>query len=139
MCIRDRVEDLMTLEEVSLKADQSEMRMSGKLDLKEPQDFEFKGKVSRFNFAAFGRFPQSDLNLSLIHISTTPFDMVVLNDLDRYHLAGDVIDRLPSLGSRAAYTKQYLRDRLLEHKEYVYKYGEDMPNIRDWNWADGKS
>ncbi len=58
-----KVEDLMTLEEVSLKADQSEMRMSGKLDLKEPQDFEFKGKVSRFNFAAFGRFPQSDLNL----------------------------------------------------------------------------
>ncbi len=71
--------------------------------------------------------------------TTTPFDMVVMNDLDRYHLAGDVIDRLPSLGSKAAYTKQYLRNRLLEHKAYVYKYGEDMPEIRDWNWADGKS
>ena len=58
-----KVEDLLTLEEALLKADQSELRMSGKLDLKEPQDFEFKGKVSRFNFAAFGRFPQSDLNL----------------------------------------------------------------------------
>lgn len=71
--------------------------------------------------------------------TTTPFDMVVMNDLDRYHLAGDVIDRLPSLGAKAAYTKQYLRNRLLEHKAYVYKYGEDMPEIRDWNWADGKS
>lgn len=58
-----KVADLMTLEEILLKADQSEMRMSGKLDLKEPQDFDLKGKIDRFNFAAFGRFPQSDLNL----------------------------------------------------------------------------
>lgn len=66
--------------------------------------------------------------------TTTPFDMCVLNDIDRFHLAGDVIDRVPSLESRAAYVKQYLRDKLIEHKEYIYKHGEDMPEIRDWSW-----
>ncbi|WAW11184.1 phosphoketolase family protein [Oxalobacter vibrioformis] len=68
--------------------------------------------------------------------TTTPFDMVVLNDLDRFHLVGDTIDRLPQLAGRTAYTKQYLRDRLLEHKAYVHQYGEDMPEIRDWKWTD---
>ena len=67
--------------------------------------------------------------------TTTPFDMVVLNDLDRFHLVGDVVDRVPSLGARAAYTKQYIRDRLIDHKEFVDKYGEDMPEIRDWKWT----
>ena len=71
--------------------------------------------------------------------TTTPFDMVVLNDLDRYHLAGDAIDRLPNMGAKAAYIKQYLRDRLLEHKEYIYQYGEDMPHIQNWNWESGRS
>ena len=66
--------------------------------------------------------------------TTTPFDMVVLNDLDRFHLVGDVIDRVPSLRSRAAYVKQYLRDKLLDHKKYVCKHGEDMPEIRNWRW-----
>lgn len=67
--------------------------------------------------------------------TTTPFDMVVLNDLDRFHLASDVIDRLPQLASRGAHVKQFLQDKLLEHKEYVYKYGEDMPEIRNWKWS----
>ena len=71
--------------------------------------------------------------------TTTPFDMVVMNELDRYHLAGDVIDRLPQLGAKAAYTKQWLRTRLLQHKEYVHRYGQDMPEIRNWNWRDGRS
>jgi len=66
--------------------------------------------------------------------TTTPFDMVVLNDLDRFHLANDVIDRVPSLGSKAAYAKQFLRDRLLDHKHYIHAHGEDMPEIRDWKW-----
>lgn len=66
--------------------------------------------------------------------TTTPFDMVVLNDLDRYHLVGDVVDRLPALGSRGAYTKQYLRNKLLDHKVYIDKFGEDMPEIRNWKW-----
>jgi xylulose-5-phosphate/fructose-6-phosphate phosphoketolase len=67
--------------------------------------------------------------------TTTPFDMVVLNELDRFHLAGDVIDRVPGLGSRAAYAKQYLRDKLLDHKAYIEKHGEDMPEIRYWKWS----
>ncbi|MHB1687990.1 MAG: phosphoketolase family protein [Ignavibacteriaceae bacterium] len=70
--------------------------------------------------------------------TTTPFDMVVLNELDRFHLVGDVIDRVPGLGSRAAYVKQFLRDKLLEHKKYIDKYGEDMPEIRNWKWSLGK-
>jgi xylulose-5-phosphate/fructose-6-phosphate phosphoketolase len=66
--------------------------------------------------------------------TTTPFDMAVMNDLDRFHLAGDVIDRVPSLGARAAYAKQFLRNKLLDHKAYIYEYGEDMPEIRNWKW-----
>jgi len=61
--------------------------------------------------------------------------MTVLNDLDRFHLAGDVIDRVPGLGSRAAYAKQFLRDNLVDHKNYICKHGEDMPEIRDWRWG----
>ena len=63
-----------------------------------------------------------------------PFDMVVMNDLDRFHLADDVIDRLPGLGSRGAYTKQWLSNKLLEHKAYIEMHGEDMPEIRNWKW-----
>jgi xylulose-5-phosphate/fructose-6-phosphate phosphoketolase len=65
---------------------------------------------------------------------TTPFDMAVLNDLDRFHLASDAVDRLPQLGARAAYIKQSLADRLVEHGLYIRRYGEDMPAIRDWRW-----
>ena len=67
--------------------------------------------------------------------TTTPFDMVVLNDLDRFHLATDVIDRVPSLGYRAAYLKQMLRDKLTEHYLYVREHGDDMPEVRDWTWT----
>jgi xylulose-5-phosphate/fructose-6-phosphate phosphoketolase len=61
--------------------------------------------------------------------------MVVLDDLDRFHLVGDVIDRVPGLGARAAYVKQALRDKLLDHKNYIHKYGQDMPEIRNWKWG----
>jgi xylulose-5-phosphate/fructose-6-phosphate phosphoketolase len=67
--------------------------------------------------------------------TTTPFDMVVLNDLDRFHLVEDVIDRLPQLGARAAYFKQALRNKLLEHREYIRMRGEDQPDITGWRWG----
>ena len=66
--------------------------------------------------------------------TTTPFDMTVLNDLDRYHLAGDVVDRVPRLQAIGAHFKQFLRDKLVEHNHYIRQYGEDMPEIRDWKW-----
>ncbi|MFQ5874995.1 MAG: hypothetical protein ACE5JL_14535, partial [Dehalococcoidia bacterium] len=66
--------------------------------------------------------------------TTTPFDMVVRNDLDRFHLVADVIDRVPKLGYVAAYAKQAVRDKLIEHKEYIAKYGQDMPEISEWTW-----
>lgn len=70
--------------------------------------------------------------------TTTPFDMTVMNDLDRFHLVADVIDRIPLRDSRAAYVKQALRDKRIEHKEYIVKYGEDMPEIRNWRWSTGR-
>jgi xylulose-5-phosphate/fructose-6-phosphate phosphoketolase len=66
--------------------------------------------------------------------TTTPFDMVVMNDLDRFHLVADVLDRVPKLGSVAAYGKQAIRDKLIEHTQYITKHGDDMPEIRDWKW-----
>jgi xylulose-5-phosphate/fructose-6-phosphate phosphoketolase len=69
--------------------------------------------------------------------TTTPFDMVVMNDLDRFHLVSDAIDRLPGLGSRGAYAKQYVRNKLLDHKSYISRHGEDLPEIRDWKWNIG--
>ncbi|HTS26990.1 MAG TPA: phosphoketolase family protein [Bryobacteraceae bacterium] len=68
--------------------------------------------------------------------TTTPFDMTVLNDLDRFHLAMDVIDRVPRLQIVAAHQKQFLRDKLIEHKLYITRYGDDMPEIRDWQWPE---
>jgi xylulose-5-phosphate/fructose-6-phosphate phosphoketolase len=59
----------------------------------------------------------------------------VVNDLDRFHLVGDVIDRVPKLGERAAYAKQEIRDKLIDHREYISRYGDDMPEIKNWTWA----
>jgi xylulose-5-phosphate/fructose-6-phosphate phosphoketolase len=66
---------------------------------------------------------------------TTAFDMTVLNKLDRFHLAMAVIDRLPQFGNRTAYLKQMLTDRLVDHRNYITEYGEDMPEIRNWTWT----
>jgi xylulose-5-phosphate/fructose-6-phosphate phosphoketolase len=68
--------------------------------------------------------------------TTTPFDMAVRNDIDRFHLVGDVIDRVPKLGYLAAYTKQAMRDKLIEHKQYITEYGDDLPEVRAWKWGE---
>jgi xylulose-5-phosphate/fructose-6-phosphate phosphoketolase len=67
--------------------------------------------------------------------TTTPYDMVVRNDLDRFHLATDVIVLVPQLGYRRAYAKQALRDRLIEHEAYIRRHGEDMPEVSQWRWG----
>jgi xylulose-5-phosphate/fructose-6-phosphate phosphoketolase len=66
--------------------------------------------------------------------TTTPFDMAVRNGIDRFHLVEDVIDRVPELGYISGYTKQEMRNRIIDHKEYIEKYGQDMPEIRNWRW-----
>jgi len=66
--------------------------------------------------------------------TTTPFDMTVLNDLDRYHLAQDVVDRVPRLHRVGAHFKQFVRNKLVEHRQYVCRYGDDLPEVRDWKW-----
>jgi xylulose-5-phosphate/fructose-6-phosphate phosphoketolase len=66
--------------------------------------------------------------------TTTPFDMTVLNDLDRYHLAGDVVDRVARLGNVGGHFKQELRNKLVEHKQYVCAHGDDMPEVKNWTW-----
>src|SRR5467141_155263 len=65
---------------------------------------------------------------------TTPFDMTVLNELDRFHLAGDAVDRVPRLQQINAHVQRHLRRKLFEHKQYIYEHGDDMPEIRDWKW-----
>jgi xylulose-5-phosphate/fructose-6-phosphate phosphoketolase len=67
--------------------------------------------------------------------TTTPFDMAVRNELDRFNLADDVIDRVPRLKGVAGHLKQILRDKLIEHRQYVAEHGEDLPEVRDWTWT----
>jgi xylulose-5-phosphate/fructose-6-phosphate phosphoketolase len=67
--------------------------------------------------------------------TTTPFDMCVLNEIDRFHLCEDAIDRLPQIGARAGYIKQAIHDKLVDHKEYIGEHGDDMPAISGWKWG----
>jgi xylulose-5-phosphate/fructose-6-phosphate phosphoketolase len=70
--------------------------------------------------------------------TTTPFDMVVRNRLDRFHLVGDVVDRVPGISSLAVYVKQAMRDKLIEHEQYIVRHGKDMPEVADWRWPPQK-
>jgi xylulose-5-phosphate/fructose-6-phosphate phosphoketolase len=71
--------------------------------------------------------------------TTTPFDMCVLNGIDRFSLVGAVIDRVPSLAPRAGYAKQEIRDALIDHRQYINTYGEDDPRILNWRWGEQTS
>jgi xylulose-5-phosphate/fructose-6-phosphate phosphoketolase len=66
--------------------------------------------------------------------TTTPFDMTVLNDLDRFHLIEAVLDHVPGLGAQTAHLRQRLRDKLVEHREYITRHGDDLPEIKNWKW-----
>ena len=70
--------------------------------------------------------------------TTTPFDMCVVNDLDRFHLVNDVIDRVPWPRRPRRLCKQALRDKLIEHRQYIDRYGDDMPEIKNWVWGGAK-
>jgi xylulose-5-phosphate/fructose-6-phosphate phosphoketolase len=107
-----------------------------------PIIFAFHGYPSLIHRLTYSRTNHRNLHVRGYQeegTTTTPFDMVVLNQLDRYHLVGDVIDRVPQLRARAAYAKQSIRDKLIQHKHYIARYGEDMPEIRQWRWGDGQA
>ena len=103
-----------------------------------PIIFAFHGYPSLIHRLTYRRTNHRNLHVrgyKEVGTTTTPFDMVVLNDLDRFHLVGDVIDRLPQLGARAAYFKQAILDKLVEHRQYIEKYGDDIPAISGWKWG----
>jgi xylulose-5-phosphate/fructose-6-phosphate phosphoketolase len=88
--------------------------------------------VASFKMDGFGYFMEQSTQEGS---TTTPFDMVVLNDLDRFHLVMDVIDRVPKLAVAGVEVKQTMSGRLLQHREYINEYGDDMPEVRDWKWS----
>ena len=103
-----------------------------------PIIFAFHGYPSLIHRLTYRRANHANLHVRGFKeegTTTTPFDMVVLNDLDRFHLANAVIDRVPGLAARTAHVKQFLRSKLAEHTRYIRRYGEDMPEIRDWVWG----
>jgi xylulose-5-phosphate/fructose-6-phosphate phosphoketolase len=103
-----------------------------------PIIFAFHGYPSLIHKLTYRRTNHNNLHVRGYNeegTTTTPFDMCVRNKLDRFHLAQDVIDRVPQLGARAAYAKQSIRDKLTEHKQYIADHGEDMPEIAGWTWG----
>jgi xylulose-5-phosphate/fructose-6-phosphate phosphoketolase len=132
------VVDLMRLEpETEHPHGLSDRDFDGLFTADRPVIFAFHGYPSLIHRLSYRR-----RNHPNIHVrgykeegtTTTPFDMVVRNDLDRFHLVMDVIDRVPKLGSRAAYLKQQMAERLVEHRQYIDAHGDDMPLVRDWKW-----
>jgi xylulose-5-phosphate/fructose-6-phosphate phosphoketolase len=102
-----------------------------------PVVFAFHGYPWLIHRLTYRRFNHSNLHVRGYKeegTTTTPFDMTVMNELDRFHLAGDAIDRVPRLRSISGYAKQALRDHLIEHKLYVSRFGDDMPEVKNWRW-----
>ncbi|QNE16960.1 phosphoketolase family protein [Kribbella qitaiheensis] len=103
-----------------------------------PVIFAYHGSPSLIHRLTYRRHNHANLHVRGYKeegTTTTPFDMVVRNDLDRFHLAIDVIDRVPGLGQQAAGFRQWLTDQRVRHHAYILEYGEDLPDIRDWDWS----
>jgi len=132
------VVDLMTLQPASEHSHGlSDKDFDSLFTTDKPIIFAFHGYPSLIHRLTYRRTNHKNLHVRGYKeegTTTTPFDMTVLNDLDRFHLVEDVIDRVPNLGSKVAHVKQAMRDKLLEHKQYICKYGDDMPEVRDWKW-----
>jgi xylulose-5-phosphate/fructose-6-phosphate phosphoketolase len=102
-----------------------------------PVIFAFHGYPALIHRLAYKRTNHDNLHVHGYKeegTTTTPFDMTVLNDLDRFHLAGDVVDRVERLRPINGHFKQMLRNKLIEHKAYICEHGDDPPEIRDWRW-----
>jgi len=107
-----------------------------------PTIFAYHGYPSLIHRLAYRRTNHVNLHVRGYNeegTTTTPFDMAVLNRIDRFHLVKDVIDRVEGLGPRAAHLTQIVRDKLIDHKRYIERYGDDMPEIRDWHWGARRS
>ncbi len=103
-----------------------------------PVIFAFHGYPSLIHRLAYSRTNHENFHVHGFReegTTTTPFDMAVLNQLDRFSLISDVINRVPKLGERAAYAQQAIREKLIDHKHYIAEHGDDMPEIRDWQWG----
>ena len=132
------VVDLMTLQAESEHPHGLNDKDFDKLfTMDKPIIFAFHGYPSLIHRLTYSRTNHKNLHVHGYKgegTTTTPFDMVVLNQLDRFHLVCDVIDRLPHLGSSGVDVKQYFTNKLLEHKTYIEMHGEDMPEILNWKW-----
>jgi xylulose-5-phosphate/fructose-6-phosphate phosphoketolase len=132
------VVDLMTLQPKEIHPHGlSEREFDGLFTTNKPVIFAFHGYPWLIHRLTYRRANHANLHVRGYKeegTTTTPFDMAVRNDLDRFHLVMDVIDRVPMLGSRAAHLRQLMRDKLTQHKAYICRHGEDMAEIRDWSW-----
>ena len=132
------VVDLLKLEKLSISSHGlSDTDFDSLFTTSKPVIFAFHGYP-----LAVHRLTYNRKNNNNIHVHgykdegsvTTPFDMPVQNELNRFHLVIDVINRLPQTGTKGTYLKQELQNKLVEHKQYIHKYGEDMPEGRNWKW-----
>jgi len=117
----------------------SDMEFDGLFTTDKPIIFAFHGYPWLIHRLTYRRTNHKNLHVRGYKeegTTTTPFDTVVMNDLDRFGLVADVVDRVPKLGASAAYVKQFVRDKRIEHKEYIERHGDDMPEVRDWKWPD---
>ncbi|HUZ65364.1 MAG TPA: phosphoketolase family protein [Acetobacteraceae bacterium] len=132
------VVDLMTLEsETTHPHGLSDLEFDSIFTTNKPVIFAFHGYPWLVHRLTYRRTNHANFHVHGYReegTTTTPFDMTVLNRLDRFHLAGDVIDRVPRLQAIAGHVKQHLRDKLIEHRTYVTCHGRDMPEISEWQW-----